>query len=69
MKRHSDPALVTVAIFAAFWAYGIADTLVRELAKGVTFIDLGVLYLLGFISGFSLGLIITLDKGRVAQAK
>ena len=33
MKRYSVPALMTVAIFAAFWAYVIADTLIRELGE------------------------------------
>jgi hypothetical protein len=69
MKRYSEPVLTTVAIFAAFWAYTIADTLIRELAKDVTFIDLGALFMLGLISGLSLGLIVKLRKGYVAEVK
>ncbi len=69
MKSYSFPALVTAAIFAAFWAYTIAETLIRELTKDVTFVDLGALFILGFISGLSVGLIFTLRVGKAAEAK
>jgi len=69
MKRYSVSALATLAIFAAFWAYTIADTLIRKFAKDVTYIDLGALFILGLISGLSLGLIFALRKGKVTEAK
>jgi len=69
MKRCSVPALVTLAVFAAFWAYSIADTLVRELGKDVTSIDLGALFVLGVISGLSLGLVLAWRQGMVAEAR
>jgi hypothetical protein len=62
MKRYSVPALVSLAIFSAFWAYTIASTLIRELAKDVTFIDLGALFVLGLISGLALGLVVALHE-------
>ena len=41
---------------AAFWAYTIIDSLIRELSKDVTYIDLGAIFVLGLISGIALGL-------------
>jgi uncharacterized membrane protein len=64
MKRYSVPALITVSIFGAFWAYLIADTLIRELSKDVTFIYLGSIYILGLISGVTLGLAFMLNKRK-----
>ena len=69
MKRYSVSALVTLAVFAAFWAYSIADTLVRQLAKDVTFVDLGALLVLGVIPGLSLGLVLAWRQGMVAEAR
>jgi hypothetical protein len=39
MKHYQTPGLVVVAIMAAFWAYTIIDSLIREFSKDVTFID------------------------------
>jgi len=64
MKRYSVHALISVSIFGAFWAYVIADTLIRELSKDVTFIDLGSIYILGLISGVSIGLAFMLAKRK-----
>ncbi len=69
MKRYSVSALATLAIFAAFWAYTVADTLVGKFAKSVTYIDLSVLFILGFISGLSLGLIFTFRNGKGVEAR
>ena len=64
MKRYSVPALISVSIFGAFWAYMIADTLIREMSKDVTFIDLGSIYILGLISGITAGLALMLGKTK-----
>ena len=48
--------LVLVAVMAAFWAYSIADTLIREFMMDVTYIDLGAVFVLGLIAGVALGL-------------
>ena len=57
MKPYSVTALVTLAIFAAYWAYTIGDTLIHEFDIALTFIDVGALFALGFISGIALGLV------------
>jgi hypothetical protein len=62
MKRYSVPGLTTLVIFAAFWAYIIADSLIRGFFARITFIDLGVLLVLGLIAGLALGLAIS--RGR-----
>ena len=54
MQRYAAPALVTLAVFAAFWAYAIASTLIRDLGKDVTYVDLGALFILGLIAGLAL---------------
>jgi hypothetical protein len=56
MKRYQIPGLFIVAIMSAFWAYTIIDSLIREFSKDVTYIDLGVIFVLGLISGIALGL-------------
>lgn len=53
-RRYTTPTLVTLALFAAFWAYTIASTLIRDMAKDVTYIDLGALFVLGLIAGLAL---------------
>jgi hypothetical protein len=45
-----------------FWAYLIADSLITEFHKDVTFIDLGALFVLGLIAGVALGLIPALRR-------
>jgi hypothetical protein len=54
MKRYQTPGLLIVAIMAAFWAYTIIDSLIREFSKDVTYIDLGAIFVLGLISGIAL---------------
>jgi len=56
MKRYQTSGLLIVAIKAAFWAYTIIDSLIREFSKDVTYIDLGAIFVLGPISGIALGL-------------
>ena len=57
MKRYQTPGLILVAIMAAFWAYMLTDNLIREFSRNITCIDLGVIFVLGLISGIALGLI------------
>jgi len=57
MKRYQTPGLFIVAIMSAFWAYTIMDQLIRKFSKDVTYIDLGAIFVLGLISGITLGLI------------
>jgi len=56
MRRYSVSFLIMLAVSVAFWAYTIADTLIKELSKDVTFIDLGAIFILGLISGLAVGL-------------
>ncbi|MEJ2305145.1 MAG: hypothetical protein P8Y14_26790 [Anaerolineales bacterium] len=63
MQRYSIPALIILAIFSAFWAYTIIDTLLREFSQDITFIDLGVLYILGLITGLALGIALAIRRG------
>jgi hypothetical protein len=55
MKRSQTSLLLMVAAMAAFWAYAIVDTLIREFAKDVSNIDLGAIFVLGIIAGAALG--------------
>jgi hypothetical protein len=56
MRRYSVSFLIVLALSAAFWAYTIADALIRELSKDVTFVDLAAIFTLGVISGLAVGL-------------
>ena len=62
MQEFYVGALLVAAIGAAFWAYTIIDTLIRDFHKDVSIIDLGVLYALGLISGIALGLAIMMRR-------
>jgi hypothetical protein len=57
MRRYSFPLLGFLAGMSIFWAYTAIDTLLREFYTNVTFIDLAVLVILGFIAGLAVGLI------------
>jgi hypothetical protein len=56
MKRDQISALILAAIMAAFWAYTIMDSLIKEFSKDITYIDLGSIFALGLITGVALGL-------------
>jgi len=56
MRRYTVSGLLIVAIMSAFWAYTIVDTLIRKFSKEITWVDLGVIFVLGLISGGTLGL-------------
>ena len=49
-------ALFAVAIFSAYWAYTVIDDLIRVFSNDVTYIDLGVIFVLGSICGAGLGM-------------
>jgi len=68
VQRYTASALLTVAVFAAFWAYTIATSLVEEFSQNITYIDLGVLFVLGVISGLALGLAFALTRQRSDSA-
>ena len=56
MQRYQVSTLFIASIMAAFWAYTIMDTLIREFSKEITYIDLGAIFFLGCISGAALSL-------------
>lgn len=62
MRRELISALLVVATGATFWAYTIASSLIREFSANTTFVDLAVLFLLGLITGGSLGLALWLSR-------
>jgi hypothetical protein len=62
MRRYETPGLLIVAIFAAYWAYTIMGSLIREFSKDITYIDLGAIFILGVITGIALGLTFALRR-------
>jgi hypothetical protein len=56
MRRVAASLLLVLSIMSTFWAYAIASTLVRDLGKDITYVDLGAVFILGLIAGFGLGL-------------
>ncbi len=66
MKRYRRSGLLIVLIMAAFWAYTIIDTLMRDISKGVTHIDVGAIFVLGFTAGIALGLVLAF-RGEQSQ--
>jgi hypothetical protein len=58
MRRPVVSLLFVVFVMATFWAYTVADTLIREFGKDITFIDLGAIFVLGLIAGGALALAI-----------
>lgn len=66
MKRYQQPALLAMAVTATFLAITIIDVLIREFSHGVTYVDLGAIYVLGLITGAALGLSVALRGARTA---
>jgi hypothetical protein len=56
MRRPLTYGLTAVFVTATFLAYTSAHSLIQEFSGSVTYVDLGVLFVLGLIAGFSLGL-------------
>ncbi len=59
MRRELISIWFSVFVFAAFWAYSIASSLITQFAANVTYIDLGALFVLGLIAGFALGQVVS----------
>jgi hypothetical protein len=64
MNKSVISALAILAVISVFLAYTTMDGLLREFSQNITFIDLGVLYILGLISGIALGLMIASLRKR-----
>jgi hypothetical protein len=62
MKRYQITGLFVLAMMAAFWAYTIMDSLMREFSEEITTVDLGAIFVLGLISGVALGVAFTLGR-------
>lgn len=58
MKRSSTltAVLMIAAIMATFSAYSVINSLMRDFHEDVTVIDLGVLFILGLITGIAVGI-------------
>jgi hypothetical protein len=63
MISYRTSGLLIVAIMSAYWAYTIIDSLIREFSKNITYIDLGAIFILGLISGVTLGLALVFRRG------
>jgi hypothetical protein len=63
MKNYRTSLLLILAIMAAYWAYTVIDSLIREFSKLITFLDLGVIFVLGLISGIALGFTFVFRRG------
>lgn len=64
MQRTVISTLIIGAILSTYWTYTIIDTLLREFSQAITFIDLGVLYVLGLITGLTLGIALAVGIKR-----
>jgi hypothetical protein len=63
MRREMTSALIILFVGATYWAYTVADSLLREFSGKITFVDLGVLFILGLIAGVALGQLVPLRRG------
>lgn len=62
MKRTLNATLITVAGTAILYAYWVADGLVREFSTGLTWIDVGTLFVMGLIAGIAIGSVVGLRR-------
>jgi hypothetical protein len=69
MKSYIFAELIILAIMSSFCAYTIVDKLIRDLGTNDTIIDLGVLYLLGLMSGLAIGFIFVFRKKESLKSK
>lgn len=57
MSRNVRGLLIVLAIMAGFWGIiSIMRTLINEFSSEVTYIDLGAVFILGFLCGLAVGL-------------
>lgn len=68
MKRYQTAGLWVVAITAVFWAFVIIDELLNNFRGEATFIDFGVVFVLGLISGLALGVLLSVKRSRPETA-
>jgi hypothetical protein len=66
VKGNEKYAFLTAAFVAAFIAFFSAQYLIETFFPNVTLIDLGVFYVLGFISGLFVGLFLALSRRGMA---
>jgi hypothetical protein len=62
MRREVKSALWILVGATTFWAYTIADSLIREFSANLTYIDLGALFILGLIAGVALSQVFPLRR-------
>jgi hypothetical protein len=62
MSRNMTYLLLILPIFCLFWAYTIADGLLNEFSGSLTWIDLGVLFILGFVAGIGVGIALLVPR-------
>lgn len=68
MRRTLGVPLIAVAGTAILYAYWVADGLVREFSTGITWIDVGTLFVMGLIAGVAIGAFFWLRRaGRSDQ--
>jgi len=66
VKRNTAHLFLPIAIFVAFQAFLYARYLITNFFPDVTLIDLGVFYVLGFISALFVGPFLVLSRRRMA---
>ena len=62
MQGYTISGLLILVIMSAYWAYTIVDTLLRRFSQEITWVDLGAIFVLGFISGGTFGLVWALGR-------
>jgi hypothetical protein len=62
MSRKLTYPLLIMSIFAMFWAYIIGDGLLHEFSGSLTWIDLSVLFILGFVAGIGVGIALLVPR-------
>lgn len=64
MKKQSilGSLFIVAAVGTAFWAYTSIELLRRDYQKDLTVLDLGVLFVLGLVTGIAVGAIIGLQR-------
>ncbi len=62
MRRTLSVPLILLAATATLYAFWVADGLVREFAAGLTWVDVGVLFVMGLIAGVAVGALVRLNR-------